>query len=128
MLITFYIEKNFFIIGYDLCLFKNPCKNGGSCRFINDTLACDCPAVYTGNYCETSLCEVSAPCENNGVCMIANGSSTDEPTIKCTCMPGFFGDFCELSKLLFELIDFKNQSESNLSTVLDWMSSYKSMP
>jgi hypothetical protein len=80
-----------------LCLFKNPCKNGGTCRFINDTLACECPTVYTGKYCETSLCEVSKPCENNGVCMILNDTNREQPIIKCTCMPGFFGDYCELS-------------------------------
>lgn len=36
------------------CFFRDPCKNGARCKFINETLQCVCAPGFTGQFCEKS--------------------------------------------------------------------------
>ncbi|XP_048720780.1 sushi, nidogen and EGF-like domain-containing protein 1 isoform X2 [Caretta caretta] len=69
---------------------SDPCKNGGTCKDLPGSFACQCPDGFMGIQCETEVdaCE-SAPCRNGGDCENYGGSYL------CVCPEGFFGYHCE---------------------------------
>ena len=68
--------------------------------------SCTCPATYTGERCESLYCP-SDYCCNGGTCSVV--SATNPPYLKCTCSPGFKGQYCEID------IDFCTTVESSCS-------------
>lgn len=44
----------FVVVEVNECKFNNPCKNGGTCHFQNETTICECSNSFTGKFCETS--------------------------------------------------------------------------
>ncbi|KAM3616616.1 uncharacterized protein V6R79_020896 [Siganus canaliculatus] len=70
---------------------SNPCKNGGSCRDLENDYSCACPQGFYGKNCEISAMKCAdGPCFNGGTCeeKAAGGYS-------CRCPPGFTGSNCE---------------------------------
>lgn len=59
-----------------LC-YDEVCSNGGT---LNSYDKCDCPSLFTGDYCQVAACK-------NG------GTPTGDST--CTCTAGFTGTYCE---------------------------------
>ena len=70
--------------GTDLCEFIK-CENGGTCNMGS----CDCPAGYSGEFCQRDPCAIS-PCRH-GQCVVIGGTAI------CECAKGYYGDFCEIS-------------------------------
>ncbi|MCH9687072.1 MAG: hypothetical protein K0V04_36895 [Deltaproteobacteria bacterium] len=71
----------------------NPCNNGGRCHADDDGPACECPAEYTGDFCENRTLGPGdiGPCQNGGVCSVVDGAA------ECLCAPGWEGPTCETS-------------------------------
>ena len=93
-----------------------PCHNGGTCVDNHSSFYCLCQPDYSGLLCEQELnkCNVfvylkktpglkkknflsflgdSDPCQNNATCIDDSISG-----LKCHCIPGYSGQFCEQSK------------------------------
>lgn len=70
---------------------SNPCKNGGSCKDLENKYSCDCPQGFYGKNCEISAMRCAdEPCFNRGTCEEKNtGGYT------CHCPPTFTGSNCE---------------------------------
>ncbi|GFU13960.1 fibropellin-1, partial [Nephila pilipes] len=69
---------------------ENPCKNGGTCKDINNGFKCFCPSPYSGQTCETKADPCSLkPCKNGGTCT-AKGSN-----FTCSCKSPYTGSECE---------------------------------
>ena len=68
------------------------CQNGGTCQFLNNNSTCLCSAGFTGNNCETNVCNPS-PCQNNGLCSVNGNAFT------CLCLPGFSGATCQTTEV-----------------------------
>lgn len=66
------------------------CHNGGECIDGIDTFTCQCPAGFTGTFCEinTTVC-VPIPCEDGEDCQ------GEIKSYSCTCAPGFSGPQCD---------------------------------
>lgn len=66
-----------------------PCLNEGMCYLDLTTpemsYKCHCTANYTGEHCESRLCEHK--CHNGGTCIPSTQS--------CICPPGYMGDTCQ---------------------------------
>ena len=120
--VNFYV---FISIDIDNCS-PNPCNNGGTCNDGVDSYTCTCVAGFMGDDCDASryLLQVlfflmnmvyinsvegklfndcfflsldidncsPNPCNNGGACTDGVDSYT------CTCVAGFTGDICEISK------------------------------
>ncbi|XP_031728377.1 delta-like protein C [Anarrhichthys ocellatus] len=70
---------------------SNPCKNGGSCKDLENDYSCECPQGFYGKNCEISAMTCAdGPCFNGGTCYenVAGGYS-------CRCPPGYTGSNCE---------------------------------
>nr|XP_022331397.1 neurogenic locus notch homolog protein 2-like [Crassostrea virginica] len=69
---------------------SNPCSNNMTCIRDGANFTCECPAGFTGLYCETDIDECMGDhCENNGTCYdVING-------YYCSCLNGFTGLNCE---------------------------------
>lgn len=52
--INYLIKFVYIISEVNQCLFRDPCKNGARCKFLNETLQCVCAPGFTGQYCEKS--------------------------------------------------------------------------
>jgi len=81
-----------------LC-YKN-CVNGGRCKYVNDSMVCECTARYEGEYCEQYIC--ANHCKNHGHCSIPNLSkSMTSEQLKakriCTCTAEWKGPLCEIA-------------------------------
>ena len=65
----------------------NPCKNGGTCEYLDETNThrCVCPEQYCG-----AKCEKDNPCKNNGTCVY----SLDTKKISCVCVHSGAGIYC----------------------------------
>ncbi len=72
----------------------DPCQNGATCFFEDDTFKCMCAANFTGNLCETSLSCLQVGCLNNGTCSV-----NMDGQVKCNCVTGFGGGNCEIDLL-----------------------------
>uniref|UniRef100_A0A3B3DUQ7 EGF-like domain-containing protein n=1 Tax=Oryzias melastigma TaxID=30732 RepID=A0A3B3DUQ7_ORYME len=49
---------------------SNPCKNGGSCKDLENGYSCACPQGFYGTNCEVSAMTCAdGPCFNGGTCM-----------------------------------------------------------
>jgi hypothetical protein len=75
------------------CQSDSDCKNGGSCKKINNaaTGVCECPAPYFGNNCEKT-CSDEVPCPNNqicknGTCIECNASNCQGPGCNLNTCP-----------------------------------------
>ncbi|KAL1230136.1 Cadherin-4 [Trichinella spiralis] len=67
--------------------------NTGHCVSTNNThAACECPAGFTGSYCEERIktCE-TMPCKNGGSCLPRRNGYL------CKCTKQFYGVNCEKS-------------------------------
>ncbi|XP_034384645.1 delta-like protein C [Cyclopterus lumpus] len=70
---------------------SNPCKNGGSCKDLENDYSCECPQGFYGKNCEISAMTCAdGPCFNGGTCVenVAGGYS-------CRCPAGYTGSNCE---------------------------------
>lgn len=65
----------------------NVCQNGGTCYSLYKYQFCNCPAPYTGKYCEVNGCD-NMVC-NNGVC------AWDNFGVYCQCEACFTGSCCD---------------------------------
>ncbi|CAF3534312.1 unnamed protein product [Adineta steineri] len=68
-----------------------PCRNGGSCHWINSTdYRCYCPPGLTGQNClvQIDYC-LSQPCYNNGTCL------SQLNTFTCRCQSNYKGIYCQ---------------------------------
>lgn len=76
-------------------LVANPCRNGGTCVYSNQTrsFSCACPATYTDPLCGTrvAFC-ANNPCKNGGTCNQRAG----ELRGNCTCPSNYGGPTCEI--------------------------------
>ncbi|KAM6977890.1 delta-like protein D [Aplochiton taeniatus] len=69
----------------------SPCRNGGSCRDLDNTYQCTCPPGFYGNHCELSAMTCAdGPCFNGGRC-----ADNPEGGYFCQCPPGHAGFNCE---------------------------------
>ncbi|XP_064421166.1 delta-like protein 4 isoform X1 [Latimeria chalumnae] len=71
---------------------SSPCRNGGSCKDLENGYECRCPPRYSGFHCEhRTLTCADFPCFNGGSCLeISKGNS-----YSCVCPFGFTGSNCE---------------------------------
>jgi hypothetical protein len=78
---------------------NHQCVNGGTCVDGTMSYTCDCPAGYTGTYCETDIDEcASNPCGANGACTdLVNAFS-------CACNQGWEGTTCGTATKTYELL------------------------
>ncbi|XP_074535851.1 delta-like protein C [Halichoeres trimaculatus] len=70
---------------------SNPCRNGGSCKDLENDYSCECPQGFHGKNCEVSGMKcVDQPCFNGGTCIenAAGGYS-------CRCPSSYTGSNCE---------------------------------
>ncbi|KAM4601682.1 uncharacterized protein ACJ7VT_019731 [Polymixia lowei] len=70
----------------DPCL-VNPCRNNGTCIYMESSYICQCPEGYEGRYCQTVF-EDSLKClyQNGGCQHFCDGSG---PRRTCTCTEGY---------------------------------------
>lgn len=87
---------------------SNPCQNAGTCLDLKGAFLCQCPASYTGVFCETVfittttsttpttttinsavVCPFQNPCLNQGLCIFFGS------TYQCICPEGYSGSLCE---------------------------------
>ncbi|XP_013144200.1 PREDICTED: protein crumbs homolog 2-like [Papilio polytes] len=70
---------------------SSPCHNGTCLALDSGLFSCQCPAGYTGRFCESDKdeCLLMPKICNNGVCVNVPGS------YQCYCKPGYTGDSCE---------------------------------
>ncbi|KPJ20311.1 Protein crumbs [Papilio machaon] len=70
---------------------SSPCHNGTCLALDTGLFSCQCPAGYTGRFCESDKdeCSLMPKICNNGVCVNVPGS------YQCYCKPGYTGDSCE---------------------------------
>lgn len=58
-----------FLVDIDDCS-SNPCNNGGTCSDLKDDVLCECPAGYSGKFCENENDEcLSDPCYQGATCV-----------------------------------------------------------
>ncbi|XP_034719385.1 delta-like protein C [Etheostoma cragini] len=70
---------------------SNPCKNGGSCKDLENDYSCECPQGFYGKNCEISAMTCAdGPCFNGGTCVENDGGG-----YSCRCPPGYTGSNCE---------------------------------
>ncbi|XP_052248850.1 delta and Notch-like epidermal growth factor-related receptor [Dreissena polymorpha] len=89
------------------------CRNGGTCHQGQTTYRCECPSIFTGWYCDISICTgINSPCGNRGSCSI------DGDRWKCSCYPGYTGETCATN------VDECASSPCINGTCFDWLNSY----
>ena len=76
------------------------CNNGGSCSLVKGNAECDCAAGYSGDHCDTSVCD-SFECQNKGTCNVTSSGDA-----KCDCSVGYKGDHCEAPTISQDVLDF----------------------
>ncbi len=72
----------------------DPCRNGATCFFEDDSFRCMCAANFTGSRCEVPLSCTHVGCLNNGTC-----TADRDGLVKCNCVSGFGGGNCEIDLL-----------------------------
>ncbi|XP_036807238.1 coagulation factor VII [Oncorhynchus mykiss] len=72
--------------GQDPCL-VNPCKNNGTCVYMDDSYTCQCLEGYEGKYCQTVFEDTLKCLSLNGECEHFCNSSGSRR--KCSCAPGY---------------------------------------
>ena len=72
----------------DRRLCNNPCMNGGTCEFLEDTNTRRC--ICHNSHCGLK-CEKPNTCLNGGTCVYNVLALTN---FTCMCREGFFGDYC----------------------------------
>lgn len=71
----------------------NICQNGGQCVFISDgKVACVCPSMYVGQYCETP---VYTRCLGTLNTQCHRDYGTCQPDGSCLCQTGYCGMSCD---------------------------------
>jgi hypothetical protein len=78
------------LAGTDPCS-TNPCRNGGACLRVNDTLyECACTEGWTGSICHSQVGTPCAtnPCQNGATCTDLGDYVT------CNCKAGYYGPVC----------------------------------
>ena len=83
------------------------CLNSGTCS-INGTSGaaeCGCPAGYSGDQCEVSVCD-DKNC-NSGSCEVKNDGKP-----RCVCDAGFSGMSCEISPTTVATTEAETTTES----------------
>ena len=75
-----------------LCLPKNPCLNGGICRYPFSYDISTCSEGLTGEKCDIIInpCD-SNPCRSENATCVMNGLNN----YKCFCPPYLTGEFCD---------------------------------
>ena len=83
--------RNIFQCSQPVCPYIQ-CQNGAQCSDIPEApgFMCECPALFSGTYCETPLlfCDPN-PCLFGGLCR------EEEGTFSCHCLLGRGGRICE---------------------------------
>ncbi|XP_063218358.1 prolow-density lipoprotein receptor-related protein 1 [Bacillus rossius redtenbacheri] len=71
--------------------------NRGTCHMSADGPMCACPSLYGGERCQHYRC--SRHCLNQGMCyadqLSPRPSPSDQPPLKCNCLPQWTGERCE---------------------------------
>ncbi|CAD5113058.1 DgyrCDS2252 [Dimorphilus gyrociliatus] len=107
------------------CLQNYPCQNG-ECSSTKvyvttdtGTFAsgftepkCDCPADYSGKFCENKIGDPCAdnPCKNNGRCILGE---EEFEKYYCECDEGYTGDHCETPNIRNIILECGFESECN---------------
>ncbi|XP_067847125.1 protein delta homolog 1 [Heptranchias perlo] len=80
------------------CSPEHPCANNSTCIESEDGgYVCICGQEFIGSHCQLRKgpCYTNGPpCQNGGSCFDDNGFGVKA---HCRCLPGFTGDFCEIS-------------------------------
>ncbi|XP_078419458.1 protein delta homolog 1 isoform X2 [Cetorhinus maximus] len=80
------------------CSPAQPCANNSTCVESEDGgYICICGQEFIGSHCQLrkGSCYINGSlCQNGGSCLDDNGFAVKD---YCLCMPGFTGDFCEIS-------------------------------
>ena len=84
------------------------CNNGGSCRLVKGNAECDCVAGYSGDHCDTYVCD-SFECQNNGTCNVTSSGDA-----KCDCVAGYSGDHCDTS--VCDSFECQNKGTCNVTS------------
>lgn len=67
------------------------CENLGTVTGSDYNAACSCPPIFTGDRCETSLCNAT---NTLPVFNLSKWEGHDRATIVCDCAPGWTGQLC----------------------------------
>lgn len=62
---------------------SEPCLNGGTCNYFNDTFICSCKNGFTGKYCQEEILKCNISCLNKGIC-----TESDDNEFFCLCSTG----------------------------------------
>lgn len=73
----------------------DPCKNGGTCFFEDDSFRCICREDFVGETCEKENRCVKDACFNGATCI----QNLEDGNIVCKCASGFGGGNCEIDLL-----------------------------
>ncbi|KAK0424432.1 hypothetical protein QR680_008668 [Steinernema hermaphroditum] len=75
------------------CEVTNPCNNGGICYVEYGREVCDCPAIWTGPYCDDfNICH-----DGDEKCIYGTCNRLAERVHNCTCFPGYTGADCSIN-------------------------------
>ncbi|KAK0424429.1 hypothetical protein QR680_008667 [Steinernema hermaphroditum] len=74
------------------CEVRNPCNHGGSCYVEFGREVCDCPAIWTGPYCDDfNICH-----DEDEKCIYGTCNRLSDREYDCTCFPGYTGANCSI--------------------------------
>lgn len=96
----------------------NPCRNGGACRIVHNSVHCDCPAKWNGPFCQTKDGEETCTpetCMNGGKCIPHPWKES-----LCQCTEGYTGEYCHIN-----VDDCQNKPCKNGGTCTDDVHGFK---
>jgi hypothetical protein len=92
----------------DLCD-PSPCKNGGTCNAVGNSVSCQCPSGFLGPYCDTD----DNPC--NVVSCAAGATCVPQGSIGiCACPLGKGGEQCD-EDIVIEKLSFNDNLTSYMA-------------
>jgi hypothetical protein len=81
------------------------CQNGGTVNPANFSAGCACNPVFTGDRCQTSLCNANHTRPFNYTQWVAAGHLAEQ--IVCDCLPGWTGTYCDHPQCIYGQFNFE---------------------